>query len=134
VVLAADITRNFGRNIIPLIKPESTVLEGLAKEVRHDPIVKLLRTLAGYAVTCVIPVSPSVRYPDENSDEDLGSDTLTSGERSEDRDSPYETHEPAEDVLEEGSPIIRWQASRATRASWPQVLGLENWDIFRRLC
>ena len=120
----------FWKDIIPLIKPESTVLEGLSKEVRHDPIVKLLRTLAGYAVTCVIPVSPAVRYPEENSDEDLGSDTQTSGERSEDRYSQSETNEPEEDVLEEGSPIIRWQASRATRASWPQVLGLENWDIF----
>jgi len=120
----------FWKDIIPLIKPESTVLEGLSKEVRHDPVVKLLRTLAGYAVTCGVPVSSSIRYPDENSDAELGSDAQTSGERSEDRDSPYETHEPEEDVLEEGSPIIRWQASRATRASWPHVLGLENWDIF----
>ena len=119
----------FWKDIIPLIKPESTVLEGLSKEVRHDPIVKLLRTLAGYGVTCVIPVSPAVRYPEEKSDEDLGSDTQTSGERSEDRYSQSETNEPEEDVLEEGSPIIRWQASRATRAPWPQVLGLENWDI-----
>ena len=98
--------------------------------MRHDPIVKLLRTLASYAVTCAVPVAPSVRYPEENPDEDLGSDTQTSGERSEDRYSQSETDEPAEDVLEEGSPIIRWQASRATRASWPHVLGLENWDIF----
>lgn len=119
----------FWKDIIPLIKPESTVLEGLAKEVRHDPIVKLLRTLAGYAVTCVIPVSSSTRYPHANSDKELRSDAQSINNGPDDPDWLYDTPELAEDVLDKDRAIIRWQVARAARAPWPLVLGLENWDV-----
>ncbi|WP_298622492.1 hypothetical protein [uncultured Zoogloea sp.] len=120
------------QNIIPLIKPESMVLEELAKAERHDPVAKLLRSLAGYAATCSLPVRPSTLSPYSNLIQqehrsDLQAECNTGAE---DRDCSNDKQEPAEEVLDKDQSIIRWQVARATRAPWPHVLGLENWDIF----
>ncbi|WP_374483678.1 hypothetical protein [Zoogloea sp.] len=122
----------FWKDIIPLIKPDSTVLEELAKEERHDPVVKLLRSLAGYAATCVLPVRPSASSPDSDllQQEFRPGLHAESNKRTEDRDCSNDRQEPAEEVLEKNHSIIRWQVARATRAPWPHVLGLANWDIF----
>jgi len=121
----------FWKEIIPRIKPESSVLEGLAKEERHDPVVKLLRTLAGYAARCVIPVRPSTLSPDANLHQELRSDVQAeSNKRTDDQDWPNDKKEPEEEALDKDQSIIRWQVARAARAPWPHVLGLANWDVF----
>lgn len=120
----------FWKDIIPLIKPESTVLEELAKEERHDPVVKLLRSLAGYAATYALPVRPSAPSPDSNPQQEPSSDVRAENNKSaDDEDCSNDSQEPAEEELEKDSSIVRWQVSRATYAPWPRVLGLENWDV-----
>ncbi len=121
----------FWKDIIPLIKPESAVLEELAKEERHDPVVKLLRSLAGYAATYVLPVRPSNLSPDSNLQQEPSSDVhAENNERADDRDCSNDSQELAEEVLDKDCSIVRWQVSRATYAPWSRVLGLENWDVF----
>lgn len=121
----------FWKDTIPLIEPESALLEEMAKEERHDPIVKLLRSLAGYAATCVIPVRPSILSPDANYlQQEPSSDAYTeNNEIADDRDCSNDCQGLAEEGLDKDYSIVRWQASRATYAPWPRVLGLENWDV-----